>query len=418
MGLLNRNKKEKPQQQEPSEQTFMMFSRETDMETIMSAFADSFEIQHPSGGNMLHLENQETILEIHVFLESMNEEWKQNIQNQKEGMRRFFALAENENLAVKQNLIHYIGQCHAFIIIELTSKRENAQKEDFRTVVPVLLESLKRMDGILVLDDGMAILDENGKLILHRDGRSEVERFFPFTYVESPEIFQNCTKGQIERRNKNMKALFDRDIYTCELPLNEDDEKVQLRSHQEVAERIVGTLAISLYSEVLLNPQDQMTVPEARDFVKDVLKDFQIDDATEVMTPEELKYFMDDNSQESTRINYSWHYENLFCLEWILGLMEWKEPTEICDVGACVRILREYTSIEELVQKTTMRSVKEILDMADLSYRMDWAAVDARIYGMKPPAGWEEGIIHERHMTLNWMIRFMDAEWDDVDTPT
>lgn len=49
MGLLNRNKKEKPQQQEPSEQTFMMFSRETDMETIMSAFADSFEIQHPAG---------------------------------------------------------------------------------------------------------------------------------------------------------------------------------------------------------------------------------------------------------------------------------------------------------------------------------------------------------------------------------
>ena len=35
-----------------------------------------------------------------------------------------------------------------------------------------------------------------------------------------------------------------------------------------------------------------------------------------------------------------------------------------------------------------------------------------------PPAGLEPGVVKERHHTLNWLVRFEDADWDDVDTPT
>lgn len=28
------------------------------------------------------------------------------------------------------------------------------------------------------------------------------------------------------------------------------------------------------------------------------------------------------------------------------------------------------------------------------------------------------GVVAERHHALNWLVRFMDADWDDVDTPT
>jgi hypothetical protein len=34
------------------------------------------------------------------------------------------------------------------------------------------------------------------------------------------------------------------------------------------------------------------------------------------------------------------------------------------------------------------------------------------------PAKLEAGVVAERHYALNWLVRYGDADWDDVDTPT
>jgi hypothetical protein len=34
------------------------------------------------------------------------------------------------------------------------------------------------------------------------------------------------------------------------------------------------------------------------------------------------------------------------------------------------------------------------------------------------PANLNDGVLQERHHALNWLVRFEDREWDDVDTPT
>ncbi|MDE6219289.1 MAG: DUF4272 domain-containing protein, partial [Lachnospiraceae bacterium] len=137
-------------------------------------------------------------------------------------------------------------------------------------------------------------------------------------------------------------------------------------------------------------------------------------------TPEELAYIRDDDPEEKTMIDYSWNYAHLYTLEWVLGLADWTDPVAICDVPLTVRNIHAdaFSSIEDFCEKTLMRSKKEILDKADLVFRMDWAAVDARCHRMTGPAGIDHGVIQARHKTLNWMIGFLDAEWDDVDTPT
>ena len=48
---------------------------------------------------------------------------------------------------------------------------------------------------------------------------------------------------------------------------------------------------------------------------------------------------------------------------------------------------------------------------------MNWAAVDLRIKGQPSPKANEE-IIVERHRALNWLIRYMNQDWDDVTTDT
>jgi hypothetical protein len=47
-----------------------------------------------------------------------------------------------------------------------------------------------------------------------------------------------------------------------------------------------------------------------------------------------------------------------------------------------------------------------------------WATTEARIKGAAPPAGLEPSVVLERHYALNWLTRFEDEDWDDVETPT
>ena len=65
-----------------------------------------------------------------------------------------------------------------------------------------------------------------------------------------------------------------------------------------------------------------------------------------------------------------------------------------------------------------MRSVMEILDALDLHYRQHWATRQALLKKYPAPAGLNDGVLQERHHALNWLVRFEDRDWDEVDTPT
>lgn len=277
-------------------------------------------------------------------------------------------------------------------------------------------EDLDDVKGHLL--DAAEEVEGRGGILLNQEGYSEFESYFPFVPKENMKMLGDCTEKQKERRNRNMEYLLKKGIYVCELPLNKDEDSVLLRDKEEVVRRTLGVLVVSLYSEVMLDPQEAMSVPEARKFIGRVMREFAVEKPEEILTPAELSYINEETPDQRTQIEYSWNYEHLYMLEWILGLTEWNDPTEICDVALIVRNLRKFDSVEDICKKTTMRNPSEILDKADLIYRMDWAAVDARIHHMSGPAGLEHGVVQARHKTLNWMINFQGDAWDDVNTPT
>ncbi len=75
-------------------------------------------------------------------------------------------------------------------------------------------------------------------------------------------------------------------------------------------------------------------------------------------------------------------------------------------------------STEEFVAGARLRALSDILDEADRIYRYHWAVTEARVDREPSPAGLEPGVTHERHYALNWLIRYLDQEWDDVSTDT
>jgi hypothetical protein len=61
---------------------------------------------------------------------------------------------------------------------------------------------------------------------------------------------------------------------------------------------------------------------------------------------------------------------------------------------------------------------QEILDQADLILRLDWACVNARVKKEPAPGNLDKGVVFERHHSLNWLINYMNQDWDNVSTDT
>ncbi len=406
----------------PQSEVWAIFCREDNLDRIRNIICDAFEVERLDGGSKVKVTGENCSVEVIVLLPSMGEDEKKFVFDEKNAMCGFYSQLPEADEDIKINLCHHIQQARAFISVCIEALEEGADMQaDLDGVRDLMVKVTEQVEGVFIVEHGavaLGVVDGCESVILSADGRSDLESYFPFTLEEHPKFLEGCTEGQKKRRDRNMKYLFDRGIYVCELPLNEDEESVSLRSKEEVARRMLGVLATALYSEAMLNPAEHMTVTEAGEFIGRVMGGLGIEDPEEILTPEELAYLRDDAPEEQTKIDYSWNYEHLYLLEWILGLAEWNDPVEICDVGLMVRNIKGFHSVEEICEKTTMRSPSEILDKADLIYRMDWAAVDARIHRMSGPAGLVHGVVQARHKTLNWMIRFGGDEWDDVDTPT
>ena len=406
----------------PQKEIMVLFSREADLDKNRFAVTDCFGLKATEGGNSVVIGNKNCNVSITILLPSMGEDEKKFINNQKNAVCGFFSQVQECNEDIKINLCHHIQQAKAYIYIELEAKDSQVDLEDdVDAVQDIMWDVAEAVEGVLIVEQGtvaLGVVDEEGVVILDGNGDSDLESYFPFVLDENPKFLAECTEKQKARRMKNMKYLFDKGIYVCELPLNQDEDMAAIRSKEEVARRALGLMVVALYSECMLNPEEHMSVEEAREYIAQIKDSYGIENLEEILSPEELAYIKDDNPEERTKIKYSWQYENLYVLEWVLGLAEWNDPVKICDVPLMVRNMKEFHSIEDICAKTVMRTSTEILDKADLIYRMDWAAVDARIHRMRGPAGLEHGVVQEWHKTLNWMIHFGEDEWDNVDTPT
>jgi hypothetical protein len=117
-------------------------------------------------------------------------------------------------------------------------------------------------------------------------------------------------------------------------------------------------------------------------------------------------------------VNMIWKYEAYWVLLWALGIVkELNYPNEIADCDFAVQVVSACRSFDEFMQQVELRNLDEILDQADLTYRYDWACVDARLKQQDAPENLNASVVVERHGALNWLIQH-DGDWDNPDLNT
>jgi len=187
------------------------------------------------------------------------------------------------------------------------------------------------------------------------------------------------------------------------LPVVEDETTAKLRSPQEVAKRCLATTFCAVKGE----SKDQ-------ELVDSLIKDYS---ATDCFSPDEQQFIRNLNPPQQNLIDFAWRYECVHVFLWAMSLRNTlSAPNEICPVSDDMKLIKKIGPAT-FVAEAKLRAPEEVLDAADLYYRLHWAAIELRIKGKKSEL-LDEEVVQERHRALNWLIGYLNQEWDDVTTDT
>ena len=220
----------------------------------------------------------------------------------------------------------------------------------------------------------------------------------------------NLMNDAENRRKRSYSKLSAKDVPFIEhLPTIETEQESFRRKAEEVGLRIICLALVSMKG-----------ANADYEFIKQGADHYEVWDD---FSPEEKAFILDPNSDEHTKIQFSWRAEAAHALLWSI----YKEkalghPNKPCDWNAFWTLMQENDKAEFL-SDISLRPQNEILDEADLIYRFHWTARDAVLNNREIPADLNTSVIMERHYALNWLILPNDddsgpIDWDDVPTDT
>ncbi|MCW3085827.1 MAG: hypothetical protein JWP12_3193 [Bacteroidetes bacterium] len=216
-----------------------------------------------------------------------------------------------------------------------------------------------------------------------------------------------ATKDQQERRKQSEEYCKRNNIPVYSNPnamFVDPEAAITIRTRDEIVDRALALCYMGLKSEGL-----------EQEHLDKLDKDFNI---SAKFSAKEKEYADAKKPSEQQTADANWRYESLHVMLWALGYIDsLSYPGEMCNVANDVKIIHSLTE-KQFREKAKLRSEKEILDQADLVYRLDWACVDARVKKKQAPGKLNSEVVYERHYSLNWLIKYMDQDWDDVSTDT
>ena len=182
------------------------------------------------------------------------------------------------------------------------------------------------------------------------------------------------------------------------------EDSVTIRTKEEVIQRMLALCFMELKSE---------------NGNKAVLADFNRQyQAMQYLSEEEKAFILSEQPTDQELTNAFWRTEGTHVMLWALGYIDnLSFPDAVCDAAADAHIISS-RSVQQFSDKAKLRSKKEILDQADLILRYDWACTSARLQEQDAPGNLNYEVVMERHIALNWLINYMNQDWDNVSPDT
>ncbi|MFH7018322.1 DUF4272 domain-containing protein [Flavobacterium sp. FlaQc-47] len=326
------------------------------------------------------------------------------------GLYGFVNSLPTVNEKVKDLFLHKILTLNC----EFTITQENGEVKELATIIKNIAQELDAVlfvepETVISKSSGQHFLDKNLNLIIDTEGNCEIETLEVTISSDYFDADQNqLEEDQLLRKEKNEQILEEYNIkINRNLPCVESENETTLRTPREIAQRVSALAVVNL---VAFN---SISEEEATDYLKEYnLWDFTTDVEKEFLA----------NPTDDKKAQESWKCEGIWVLMWALQKVDTLDfPDEFCDLENIdpdnypVGQDKDPTIFIDSI--VSVRSKSEILDANDLYYRFNWACVDERING-REIEGINPGIVYERQYALNWLINYMDQDWDSVSCDT
>ena len=320
------------------------------------------------------------------------------------GMHDFFAAIPTDKESLKQSLL---AQIKVFTLCVGVVADKDMDDATFGAVMTVAGEG----HGLIFLPPA-DLYTADGATVFNADGESDFDSW-TVTAPAALLVPSKATASGEARKERSNKCLAAEGVPVCAaLPPIVGDAAYLPRSVEEVARRTLGILLTSVFAELV----SSRGVEAARESIADLLKRYG---AQEFLSPGERAFISGPAPDEQSLADFIRRYECAWVGLWALGFVDTLAyPGAVCDAGSMAAMVRDCGDYPGFLRSCRLRAPSRILDEADRTYRYDWACVDARANGRDVPAGLDPGVVVERHRMFNWLIRYMDADWDDVRTDT
>ncbi|OIV40174.1 DUF4272 domain-containing protein [Flavobacterium johnsoniae] len=293
----------------------------------------------------------------------------------------------------------------------------NQEKGEIKELKAIVEDIAKEFDAVLFLEpktiisksDSQHFLDKDLNLIIDADGNCEIDDLgvsINSVYFDNDQ--NELDEDQKLRKENSEKTLEKENIkINKHLPCIESENETTIRTPKEIAER-VSVLAVT--NLVAFN---SISSEEAVDY----LQNYKLWD----VTTEGEKEFLADPTDDKKAYE-SWKCEGIWTLMWALNKVDNLDfPNEFCNLENInsddYPVGKDKDPFDFINSIVSTRSKSEILDANDLYYRYNWACVDERINGRQMESI-NPGIVYERQYALNWLINYMDQDWDNVTCDT
>jgi hypothetical protein len=144
------------------------------------------------------------------------------------------------------------------------------------------------------------------------------------------------------------------------------------------------------------------------------------EDLWDAASPAEQRFLQAAQPSERDTIHFSWQMEAVYVMGWALALLPALDPpVEQAGISDILeRIPGPGDRAEQFVASCTLRPAAEIHAAAGFALDAHARCRAARSRGERESNGYDIEVAQERHRALNWLIRYENADWDDVATDT
>lgn len=292
------------------------------------------------------------------------------------------------------------------------------QKGTTKNLLDIIQTLTKEFDAFIFAQVGTMVsksdqqhfLTSDLKLLLDVYGDSEVDtlgeeieaKYEAQLKKYREEVLGNLAEDQRARKFANEDWLENNNIQINPyLPAIGSEVETEIKTAQEVAKRLSAMVFVNGFASNFLSSE------QATDLMKK-------GDVSQFVTPKEQE-LLDEEDADAMQ-QETWKTEGIYTLLWALNVVDKLEnPDAMCDLGGIPQEDYPLVNPQAFIAKMTkLRSKKEILDAADLYYRMHWTCVDARIKQTEP-RGLNPSVVYERLYAFNWLISaYGESEWDEV----